>query len=79
MPVETREISDIAYEIKRLWKNVHPTARPYLEAMYGIRRITDDYGADTAREIVTRFLANASQFSGEDARRLKAELNRLLA
>ena len=76
--LEVRELSDIAYDIKRCWPKIHYTALPYLEAMYGLRSINDQYGCDSARDIVVRFLSNASKFSGEDARRLKNELKRRL-
>ncbi len=69
-----RQISDIAYEIKRLWKNVYFGAKPYLDAMCTLSTITDNYGYDSAKSIILYFLANASGFRGEDAKRIKAEL-----
>jgi hypothetical protein len=44
--------------------------------MYGIGTIDDMYGADTAHEIVLRFLTNAGGWRGDTARMLKKELQR---
>ena len=74
----TRPIKEIAGEIARTWKKVHYGARPYLEAMLHLESITDTYGWDSGRSIVTYFLANAGSFRGENARRIKAELRAML-
>ena len=58
--------------------NVHPTAKPYLEAMADLENIGDNYGCDSGRSVVLYFLANASAFRGEAAKAIKAELNRRL-
>lgn len=52
---------------------------PYRKAMRELDTITDRYGLDSAYEIVLRFLANATSWRGPDARRIKAELNEILA
>lgn len=57
------------------WKKVYFGAVPYLEAMFSLDQITDEYGADPGREIVIYFLANANTWRGETARRIKKELN----
>lgn len=79
---DTRRIRDIAAEIKDIWsqqgKGVNYAAKPYLDAMMFVDKPTDLYYMDTARDIVQRFLGNATSFRGEDARRLKAELKALL-
>ena len=72
-----RPIKDIAFEIKREWKNVSPYAKPYLDAMTTLNSIEDNYYLDTAEEVVIRFLCNAGSFKGEAARRLKKELRSL--
>jgi len=72
-----RRISDIAYEIKRLWKNVYFGAVPYLDAMTTLTTIEDKYYFDSAKSIILYFLANASGFRGEDAKRIKAELKKI--
>ena len=53
-------------------------ARPYLEAMAYIETPNDSFGLDSGRSIVTYFLVNASTWRGPDARRIKAELKKLL-
>lgn len=74
MPESVRPLYVIAAEIKRLWRPVWFGAVPYLEAMGTLTSINDSYGLDSAKSIVVYFLANAAQFKGEDARRIKAEL-----
>lgn len=73
-----RPIYEIALEIKSLWKKPYFGAVPYLDAMVHLDSIDDYYFLDTAKEVVLYFLANASTFRGEDARRLKAELKSLV-
>lgn len=46
--------------------------------METLNSIDDDYFLDTGRSVVLYFLANASQWKGETARRIKKELNGLL-
>lgn len=74
----TRPISEVAADIKKDWKKVYFGAVPYLEAMMGLRGIEGNYGADSARSIVTYFLSNASGFRGEKAKLLKAELKEMI-
>ena len=73
----TRSIHEIAYEIRKDWAKVNYAAVPYLEAMSGLEKITDNYGADSARSIVLYFLGNANSYRGEKAKALKAELKAL--
>lgn len=74
-----RPIFLIADEISILWKKPYFGAVPYLEAMKSLSSARDAYGFDSGKEIVLYFLANASGWRGEDARRIKAELKSLLA
>ena len=67
-------INGLAEEIKKDWKNVNFGAKPYLEAMLEIRRITDSYYQDSAKSVVLYFLANASTWKGETAKVVKTEL-----
>ena len=73
-----RSISTIAREIQADWskigKGVNYAAKPYLDAMKSLDKISDDYGADTGKSVVLYFLSNASSYRGETAKRLKAEL-----
>jgi hypothetical protein len=78
MENKTRPIYQIAAEIKKDWKNVYFGAVPYLDAMFSLDKITDNYVYDSGQEIVARFLANAGTWRGETARRVKKELNALL-
>lgn len=72
-----RALSEIAKEIRQCWKNVYFGAEPYLEAMSTLNTIEDNYFYDDGKSIVLYFLANASTWRGEDARRIKKELNQM--
>ena len=72
---EHRPIYEIAEEIVNDWKNVYFGAVPYLEAMFCLNVISDDYGCDSAKSIVLYFLSNATGWRGETARGIKKELN----
>lgn len=78
MPTTNRPIHEIAFEIKSLWKNVYFGAAPYLSAMLRLSSVEDMYGYDSAKSIILYFLSNASTWRGDDARRIKAELNKLV-
>lgn len=73
-----RTLSAIATEIRSSWVNVNFAAKPYLEAMLTLNKITDNYYHDSGRDIVLRFLSNASTWKGETARRIKLELKTML-
>ena len=78
----TRPIYQIAADIKTEWskvgKGVNFAAKPYLDAMLTLDKITDYYMFDSADSIVRYFLCNASSFKGVRAKELKAELKSLL-
>jgi len=68
-------LHEIAREIRRDWgAKVNYAAKPYLEAMSCLDSIRDNYYDDSARSVVAYFLANASTWRGETAKRIKAEL-----
>lgn len=75
-----RTFAEIAREIKQTWKNVYFGAEPYLQAMLTIN--SDDkhasYLMEDAETIVLYFLANATYWRGDDARRIKAELKSMI-
>lgn len=73
-----RPIYEIAQEIWRDWKKPYFGAIPYIAAMGDLDKITDNYVADSGRSIVIYFLANASAWRGETAKRVKFELKQLL-
>lgn len=74
----TRPLHQIGAEIKKVWAKPYFGAIPYVNAMCELSSIDDSYGYDSARSIVNYFLANASTFRGEDAKRIKLELKALL-
>ena len=75
---ETRPLWDIAKEIRKDWRNVNYAARPYLEAMASLESVGDSCGYDSGDGIIRYFLCNASQWRGENAKSIKAELKGLL-
>ena len=75
---EKRAISTIAYEIAKDWKQVNFAAKPYLQAMFSLNTVQDQYGMDDARNIVVYFLSNAASWKGETAKRIKAELKAMV-
>lgn len=75
---EVRPLYVIALDISTHWPKVNYAARPYLDAMSSLTKITDTYICDPADHIVRYFLANANTWRGEDAKRIKAELKSML-
>ena len=74
----TRTLSAIATETlacDTLKGNARAWAGAYLEPMTTLDTIHDTYGQDSARSIVAYALSNLSAWRGDDARRIKAELN----
>lgn len=80
MEKNKRTFAEIAHEIERVWKNVYFGARPYLSAMKSINSSDRNapYMFENAESIVTYFLANATYWRGEDAKRIKAELKSMI-
>lgn len=72
--IDMRTLTEIIREIRTDWKKVSPYALPYLNAMSRLDHVGQRYGLDDGRAIVNYFLANASGWKGEVARRVKAEL-----
>lgn len=75
--MNNRTLSQIANDISKSWTKPYFGAVPYIQAMRGLDSINDSYGADSAKSIVLYFLANASTWRGDDAKRIKAELKAL--
>lgn len=73
-----RPLYEIAREIRKTWPKVWFGAVPYLNAMASLDSMKDNYYADSAHSVVLYFLSNATTWRGDDARRIKAELNRML-
>jgi hypothetical protein len=79
-----RSLNTIANEIYNDWRKevsgtvLSPHAKPYLEAMYSLDKITDRYICEDGKTQVIYFLSNASTWRGPVAKRIKAELNAML-
>lgn len=73
-----RPLREIADDILNTWARPSYAARPYIEAMRTMDRITDLYFTETGEEQVRRFLVNSPYWRGEHARRIKFELRSLL-
>ena len=77
-----RPLHKIASEIRRDWSSqkggVNYAAKPYLDALSGLDQISDNYGADSAKTVVSYLLNNMGQWRGETARKVKAELKGML-
>lgn len=71
-------LHEIASLIRKDWKDVYFGAKPYLDAMASLDKITDRYGEDSAKSIVAYFLANAGTWRGEMARETKKVLNQMI-
>lgn len=74
-----RPLFKIANEIVTDWpmSKMYFGARPYVNAMFSLNKITDKYGAEDAKSIILYFLSNASTWRGPNARRIKAELKKM--
>lgn len=70
----TRPIYEIAREIRNDWKRPYFGAVPYLDAMFSLDTIDDNFMYDSGHSVVLYFLANANTWKGDTARRVKAEL-----
>jgi len=71
-------LNELAIIIYDDWKPVNYAAKPYLEAMTSLNSVKDNYGMDSGYSIVAYFLSNASQWKGETAKMVKAELKKRL-
>lgn len=77
---QVRPLYKIAIEICEDWgrDKIYFGAKHYLAAMLSLNSINDNYGLDSGECIVRYFLANASTWRGEVAKRIKAELKAML-
>jgi hypothetical protein len=73
-----RPLSQIGNEIVRNWSNPYYGAVPYINAMRQLDQIGDKFYADTAQDVVLRFLCNCGTWRGETARKVKAELKAIV-
>lgn len=74
-----RPLCEIAAEIRKDWgSKIYFGAKPYLYAMMSIRNVTDSYGCEDGKTQVIYFLSNAGTWRGETAKRVKAELKKMV-
>lgn len=69
-------LSQVADVIRRSWHPISVHAQPYVQTMLQLPSIDSNYGLDSGKEIVLRFLCNAGTWRGPVARVVKAELSR---
>lgn len=69
-----RPLYEIARDIKKDWRKVNFAAKPYLDAMGQLDKITDMYMFDSAVSVVLYFLSNATTWRGPTAKKIKVEL-----
>lgn len=78
---QQRPLYEIANEIRSDWSKqksgINYGAKPYLEAMQSLDKVTENFGCDSGKSIVLYFLSNATQWRGETAKRVKAELKKM--
>ncbi len=77
-PGQGRPVWEIAEEIEATWPNVNYAARPYLSAMYNLETPKSKYGSEDGASIIAYFLNNAGSYRGPDAKRIKAELKKMI-
>jgi len=71
------KIYDIAALIAQDWgRKVNYAAKPYLEAMFSLDSVDDNYIMDSGKSIVAYFLSNATSWRGDVARAVKNELKK---
>lgn len=70
------KIHNLAQVIHDYWHNINPYAKPYLNAMFELDKVTDHYYNEDGITIILYFLSNANSWRGEVAKRVKAELRR---
>jgi hypothetical protein len=85
--LSTASLPEIAALIVHDWDNVSSAAHPYVDAMFCINSVRDNYGVDYGRSIVAYpggsivadFLFSASSWRGPVAHLVKAELESRIA
>lgn len=77
-----RPIHEIAEDIRADYRSkgkpVYYSAKPYVDAMLYLDKVTDYYGLDSGDMILRYALSNLSSWRGETARRVKAEMREML-
>jgi hypothetical protein len=82
MDAKTAPLYEVAAAIERdlrsQGKPVPPAAKPYLNGMRSLTTMDDKYIVEDAETIVRYALSNLSAWRGDNARRIKKELNERL-
>lgn len=75
-----RSLNEIAREIhgECSTKDWYIYAEAYVVPMMSLNSISDNYYDDSAESVVRYALSNLSSWRGDNARRIKAELNAML-
>jgi len=78
LDLQKMALYQIARLIRKDWLNVSPHAKPYLNAMLGLEKVSDSYGSDNGKSIVLYFLSNAATWRGDNAKTIKTHLKSLV-
>lgn len=76
----SRELWEIAKEIKHDWCSIRGSAKVYVDEMERLQYIKDAYYYESGEfqsiilSMIRRFLINSSPWSGKKAEKIKAEL-----
>ena len=73
-----RPVYKIAADIVNDWSRPNYAALPYLTAMLTINNEQEQFGQDTAKNVILYFLSNAGTYKGPKAKELKTELKTLI-
>jgi hypothetical protein len=81
-----RPVNKIAAEIDNALRDLQRNTRqswisplrPYVNAMLEMNSFDDWYGIDRGVDVGLRFLSNAAPWRGEQARRIKSEIQQLI-
>ena len=73
-----RPIYEIADDIRRCWPNPNYAVIPYLNAMDCLMDVSDMFGLDTGRAIISYFLNHADSWRSADGQRIRAELKSMI-
>lgn len=60
------------------WRQKYVHALEYVDAMFSLNTLDDQYGWDSGRSIVSYALSNLKTWKGEKAREIKKELKTML-
>ena len=78
---QQRPLHEIADEIRSDWSKqksgINYGAKPYLEAMSSMDKVTENFGYDSGKSIVLYFLSNATQWRGETIKAIGQKMRRL--